>query len=41
MSVKVKGLIAQKFTEGYKDEVEKFLTEVAKLYERCLEYLNK
>jgi len=40
MSLKVKGLIAQKGTEGYKNEVEKFLTEDANLYERCLEYLN-
>jgi len=39
--LEVKRHIAQKLTEGYKDEVEKFLTEVANPYERCLEYLNK
>ena len=41
MSLTVKRLLVEKREEGYKDEYNKFLSEVANLYERCLEYLCK
>lgn len=41
MSLKVKGLIAQKRTEGKEEECNRFCVEVVNLYSRCLEYLGK
>ena len=39
MSLKVKGLIAQKRTEGKEEECNRFRVEVVNLYSRCLEYI--
>ena len=41
MSLTVKRLLVEKREEEYKDECNNFLSEVANLYERCLEYLCK
>ena len=41
MSSTVKRLLVEKREEGYEDECNNFLSEVANLYERCLEYLCK
>ena len=41
MSLTVKRLLVEKREEGYEDECNNFLSEVANLYERCLEYLCK
>ena len=41
MSLRVKRLLVEKREEGYADECNNFLFEVANLYERCLEYLRK
>ena len=41
MSLTVKRLLVEKREEGYKDECDNFLSEVANFYERCLEYLCK
>ena len=41
MSLTVKRLLVERREEGYKDECNNFLSEVANLYERCLEYLCK
>ena len=41
LSLKVKGLLSQKRSEGYEIESKNFLSEVANLYENCLQYLNK
>ena len=39
-SLTVKRLLVEK-KEGYEDECNNFISEVANLYERCLEYLCK
>ena len=39
MSLTVKRFLVEKREEGYEDECNNFLSEVANLYERCLEYL--
>ena len=41
MSLTVKRLLVEKREEGYENERNNFLSEVANLYERCLEYLCK
>ena len=41
MSMTVKRLLVEKREEGYEDECTNFLSEVANLYERCLEYSCK
>ena len=41
MSLTVKRLLVEKREEEYKDESNNFLSEVANLYEKCLEYLCK
>lgn len=41
MSLKVKGLLSQKRTEGNEEECNKFCAEVGNLYNRCLDYLEK
>ena len=41
MSLTAKRLLVEKREEGYEDECNNFLSKVAKLYERCLEYLCK
>lgn len=41
MSLKVKGLLAQKRMEGIDEECDKFCAEVDNMYSRCLEYLEK
>ena len=41
MSLTVKRLLVEKREEGYEYECNSFLSEVANLYERCLEYLCK
>ena len=41
MSLTVKRHLVEKREEGYEDECNNFLSEVANLYERCLEYLCK
>ena len=41
MSLTAKRLLVVKREEEYKDECNNFLSEVANLYERCLEYLCK
>ena len=40
-SLTVKRLLVEKREKGYEDECNNFLSEVANLYERCLEYLCK
>ena len=41
MSLIVKKLLIEKREEGYEDECNNFLYEVANLYDRCFEYLCK
>ena len=41
MSLTVEKLLVEKREEGYEDECYNFLSEVANLYERCLENLGK
>ena len=41
MSLEVKRLLVEKREERYEDDCNNFLSEVANLYERCLEYLCK
>ena len=41
MSLTVKRLLVEKREEGYECECKNFLSEVANLYDRCLEYLCK
>ena len=41
MSLTVKRLLVKKREEVYEDECNNFLSEVASLYERCLEYQCK
>lgn len=41
MSLKVKGLVAQKRAEEYEEECNRFCSEVVTLYYNCLEYLGK
>ncbi|CAM2108112.1 unnamed protein product [Caretta caretta] len=41
MSLKVKGLLAQKLMEGIDEECDKFCAEVDNMYSRCLKYLKK
>ena len=41
MSLTVKRLLVEKREEGYEDECNNFLSKIANLYERCLEYLCK
>ena len=41
MSLTVKRLLIEKREEGYEDECNNFLSEVANLYKRCLEYQCK
>ena len=41
MSLTVKRLLVEKREAGYENECNNFLSEVANLYERCLEYLCK
>ena len=41
MSLRIKRFLVVKREEGYEDEYNNFLSEVANLYKRCLEYLCK